>query len=158
MQDPFLVIDISDYVNYASLGTKIAHEFMHGYDTSGYLFNKQGQLGHWWSAEAAEALQGKAKCFAEQYSQFTIRTPDGETYKVDGNRTLDGNIADNGGLALAYAAWKGQQRKNSKLLPGLDQWTAEQLFFVSYARMHCSKATPERMLHEVKENRKKKVL
>lgn len=153
MQDPFLVLDVSDYVNYASLGTKVAHEFVHGYDTSGYLYNSNGEFGQWWNEEAAEIFENKTQCFREQYSNFSVRTAaDGEEIFVDGKRTLDGNIADNGGLGLAYAAWKAQQprKDRNKLLPGLDRWTPEQLFFLSYARMHCSKATAERTLDEVR--------
>ncbi|KAL1927863.1 hypothetical protein VTP01DRAFT_3268 [Rhizomucor pusillus] len=153
MQDPFLVLDVSDYVNYASLGTKVAHEFVHGYDTSGYLYNSNGEFGQWWNEEAAEIFENKTQCFREQYSNFSVRTAaDGEEIFVDGKRTLDGNIADNGGLSLAYAAWKAQQprKDRNKLLPGLDRWTPEQLFFLSYARMHCSKATAERTLDELR--------
>ncbi|KAI9318477.1 hypothetical protein BX666DRAFT_1855940 [Dichotomocladium elegans] len=149
---PFYETYAPEYLNYGSLGVTISHATLEGFDTIGRLINDEGRIGSWWSNETREAYDRKSKCFASQYSGFSVQGPDGKEYHVDGERTLSSNIADNGGLLLAYISW--QQRfesgnYNNKLLPGLDAWTRDQLFYINFARMWCSKSTAENDMHDV---------
>jgi endothelin-converting enzyme len=91
-----------------------------------------------------------------QYSAYTIPNPPNPTIHLNGQNTLNENIADNGGLKYAFRAWleafnsdpQGITRKNFKL-PGLEQYTSEQLFFVSYGRGWCEKRTMARLVSQV---------
>ncbi|KAF9984748.1 hypothetical protein BGZ75_003710 [Mortierella antarctica] len=138
LQPTIFHVDYPVYVNYGSLGGIIGHEFT------------------WWTNSTAEAFAEKAKCFVDQYNNFTVTTPDGKLYKVDGERTLDENIADNGGVQQAFAAWQTRfmsdlfgTRYRNYLLPGLDEYTPEQLFFISFGRSWCRKMRPEELESDV---------
>ncbi|KAF9292536.1 hypothetical protein BGZ68_003442 [Mortierella alpina] len=160
LQPGFFHVDYPEYVNYGGLGSVIGHEFTHAFDDSGHWFDEGGRLLNWWTNATVEAYAEKAKCFVNQYNNFTITTPDGRTYNVSGERTLDENLADNGGVRQAFAAWQarfssdlfGRRYRNFKL-PGLNDFTVEQLFFISYGRSWCRKMRPEVLASYVQTSR-----
>ncbi|KAI9253394.1 hypothetical protein BDA99DRAFT_519653 [Phascolomyces articulosus] len=162
LQLPFFDPNGPDYLNYGSLGAMISHEILHGFDQHGRRYDAQGKHRiDWWSKETQSAFDTVATCLEDQYSKFNMSnsgsTPQNKNkeegdhyYPVDGKQTLDGNLADLGGLLHAFATWKKQQdHKNDLLLPGLDHWTREQLFYINFARMRCSKSTFENDLQEL---------
>ncbi|KAI9495022.1 hypothetical protein BDB00DRAFT_815531 [Zychaea mexicana] len=153
LQPPFFDPNGPDYLNYGALGAMIVHEIMHGFDRGGRHYDAQGKHGtDWWSSESQAAFDTAASCLERQYAGFNVSGPNHQTYPVDGTQTLDGNIADLGGLLQAYATWKKSRQvkdSNDRLLPGLDDWSRDQLFYINYARMRCSKSTLENKLQEL---------
>lgn len=133
---PFFNVQLPEFLNYGQLGAMVGREILHAFN------------GREWSDSTTTAFENKTKCFIQQYSKFTIEGENGDIYHVDGEQTLKQNIADNGGLLHAYLAWKRRVGQND-LPPGLDAWSREQLFFISFARMQCSKSTTQSDLHEV---------
>jgi len=144
IQPPFYNINNPDYMNYATLGTVIGHELTHGFDDTGRNFDANGEFNNWWSNSTFEEYDRRAQCYVDQYSEFYIES-DGEKYNVDGELTLGENIADNGGIARAYEAWQLSMKKNQEMakknnmsLPGLEGFTFDQLFYISFGQLWCS--------------------
>ena len=110
----------------------------HGFDDSGANFDADGNYDPWWSTSSRTQFESKTDCMKEQYSQFSIQTKSDLLY-VNGNLTIGENIADNGGLKNAHAAFmkRDKSSKTRQALPGLSL-TNNQLFFVSYAQVWCS--------------------
>lgn len=97
-----------------------------------------------------ESFQTKAQCFVDQYHEFTVPGPDGKALHVNGRLTLGENIADAGGLSASFAAWKqAEKTKPSELLPGLQNLTKDQVFFISYANWWCSKNREETAIERI---------
>ncbi|KAF9575517.1 hypothetical protein EC968_002778 [Mortierella alpina] len=150
VQPTFFHEKYPEHVNYGGLGSIIGHEFTHAFDATGNHFDESGRKVNWWTNATTEAFAEKAECFVNQYSNFTVTRSDGKVQRVDGKRTLDENIADNGGMRQAFAAWKmrfrsdlfGKRYRNFKL-PGLNNFTPEQLFFISFGRAWCKKMGPQ---------------
>ncbi|KAF9337015.1 hypothetical protein BG006_006489, partial [Podila minutissima] len=150
LQDPYYHVDNPDYTNMASTGLIAAHEFTHGFDSQGRKYDDTGRLLNWWTNATAQVFTDKSQCFVDQYGNFTVDGPGGKPLNVNGLLTLGDNIADNGGLKMAFRTWldrfksdpHGQKYKNFKL-PRLEMYTLEQLFFISYGRLWCRKETPE---------------
>ncbi|KAF9933261.1 hypothetical protein FBU30_006029 [Linnemannia zychae] len=157
LQSPYYQADNPEYVKYGFLGVIAAHEITHGFDSMGSHFDSKGALRNWWTNSTRAAFNEKAQCFVGQYGNFTIKGPDGKDYNIDGALTLNENIADNGGLKQAFHTWQdryksdptGRSYKNFKL-PGLDNYTPEQLFFISYGRLWCQKLRPEAGVQQLK--------
>lgn len=134
LQPPFYNPKYPKYFNYGGIGMVIGHEVTHGFDGSGRLFDKDGNINNWWSIKSFLGFLLRTKCLSEQYSQFDVFGK-----KVDGNQTLNENIADNGGIKLAFNAYKSLVAKEGTegALPGLGL-TEEQLFFIGFAQPWCS--------------------
>ncbi|KAF9149193.1 hypothetical protein BG015_009027 [Linnemannia schmuckeri] len=157
LQFPYYHVENPEYVNYGAMGSIAGHEITHGFDSMGSHFDSQGAFRNWWTNETRMAFNDKAKCFVDQYNNFTIEGPNGSEHNVDGALTLNENIADNGGLKQTFRTWQnrhnsdrsGKKYKNFKL-PGLDKYTPEQLFFISYGRLWCAKMRPEAEVQTLK--------
>ncbi|CAI8043856.1 Endothelin-converting enzyme 1 [Geodia barretti] len=89
----------------------------------------------WWSQTAVDTFNDRAKCFVDQYSQYGLFG-----ISVDGNSTLGENIADNGGIRASYNAYKKIARESMNL-PGLTDFTDDQLFFIAFGQLWCSYST-----------------
>ncbi|KAF9933258.1 hypothetical protein FBU30_006026 [Linnemannia zychae] len=159
LQPPFFHVDNPEYINYGAMGVAAGHEITHGFDNLGRNYDSFGRLKNWWTNITEAAFNEKAQCFVNQYSRFTIKGPDNIDYKVNGQLTLPENIADNGGLKQAFKAWQSRyQSSNSSStntnfkLPGLETFTPEQLFFISFGRIWCSKERPEYLLQLTRGN------
>lgn len=88
-------------------------------------------------------FEDRAQCFIDQYSEFTVHGKDSELH-VNGRLVQGESIADSGGISAAFHAWsKRDEAHSDPQLPGLSEFSKEQLFFISYANWWCSKTTPE---------------
>ncbi|RHY23283.1 hypothetical protein DYB36_012172, partial [Aphanomyces astaci] len=126
--------------NYARIGVVMGHELVHGFDDQGRNFDPHGQLNASWSDAASATFDKKAKCLADQYSTFPIVSVDGHTVlgHLNGQLTLGENIADNGGLKLAYLAYQRVKKANKAIAENLGTNDAK-LFFTAYAQGWCQK-------------------
>lgn len=143
MQFPSFGGDLPLYINYGAFGAVAGHELSHAFDNNGRHYDVHGNLSDWWTNATVEAFEKRAECFVEEYSNFTAAGPNGTTLHVGGRATLGENLADAGGLAASYSAWlKRRQSYPDPDLPGLsDDFSQQQLFYLSYGNVWCSKYT-----------------
>ena len=143
LQPPFFDANADDAINYGGIGATIGHEMLHGYDDQGSRFGPTGNFENWWTdadAKGFSALTGKLE---KQFSAYAI--PTGE--HVNGKTTLGENIADLGGLDVAYdALLKANEGKPD---PKTDGLTRDQRFFIGYALSWRGKDTPESLKVQV---------
>ncbi|KAG0302166.1 hypothetical protein BGZ97_002475 [Linnemannia gamsii] len=159
LQLPFFNVENPEYVNYGSMGVVGGHEIGHAFDNSGRHYDAIGRIQNWWTNSTSKAFDERAQCYVNQYGNFTIKGPGNKDYNLDGQLTLGENLADNGGIKMSFRVWQsraksdpnGKKIKNYKL-PGLDKYTPEQLFFISYGRLWCNKMRPEALLNLVRTN------
>ena len=146
MQKPvFYDPSVPQYLTYGAFGAVSGHELSHAFDSTGRHYDQRGNYTDWWNNATVQAFKEKAQCFINQYEDFTVTNPHGEDLHLNGRLTLGENIADAGGLNAAFKAWKANENNNgaSQTLPGLQDFSKEQLFFVSYANWWCGKTRPE---------------
>lgn len=132
LHELFFSVGRPQYINYASLGNTVGHEITHGFDDNGRKYDLNGNLINWWNSEAKQRFSEEADCFIEQYNQYT----DPKTnLTVDGEYTLNENIADNGGTRAAYYAYLNWIKRNGdeRLVPGV-KYNQKQLFWIAYAQ------------------------
>ncbi|HEY1904525.1 MAG TPA: M13 family metallopeptidase [Myxococcaceae bacterium] len=122
---------------YGDTGGTIGHELTHGFDDQGRQFDAKGNLKDWWTKEDAAEFTRRASCVSDQYSSY-IAVDD---VHVNGKLTLGEDVADLGGLILAYRAWRGATA-NQRLMP-VDGLTPDQRFFVGNAQWACANVRPE---------------
>ena len=137
LQPPFFDPNADDAVNYGGMGAAIGHEMTHGFDDEGRQFDAQGNLKDWWTASDAKAFDERASQVEKQFDGYTI----GDSLHVNGKLTLGEDIADLGGLKIAYAAL--ERSLAGKQLQKIDGFTPEQRFFLSWAQIWRSKTRPE---------------
>jgi endothelin-converting enzyme/putative endopeptidase len=130
---------LDDAPNYGNTGGTIGHELTHGFDDEGRQFDADGNLRDWWTKEDAREFEQRAQCIRDQYSQYVIV----DDIKVNSKLTSGEDIADLGGLILAWEAWKAQTK--SKTLEPADGLTPEQRFFVGFAQWDCANDRPENL-------------
>ncbi|KAK6533662.1 hypothetical protein TWF694_002595 [Orbilia ellipsospora] len=150
MQAPvFYDPSIPKYLSYGAFGAVAGHELSHAFDSSGRNYDQNGNYTDWWDADTVAAFKKKTDCFVEQYHKYTIPTKDGPL-AVNGRLTLGENIADAGGLTAAFQAWKRRDaEKPDELLPGLEDLTKEQVFFLAYGLTWCGKHREEEMAQRI---------
>jgi putative endopeptidase len=140
LQPPFYDPNADDAVNYGGMGAVIGHEMTHGFDDQGRQFDATGNLRDWWTAQDASAYKTRAQLVSDQFDSYTV--VDSATH-VNGKLTLGENIADLGGLTIAYAAL--QKSMAGKPRPAnIDGFTPEQRFFLSWAQVWRQAIRPER--------------
>lgn len=136
LQPPFFDPNADDAVNYGGMGAVIGHEITHGFDDQGRQFDAKGNLSDWWTEEDATRFIERANIVESQFNQYVAI----DTLRVNGKLTLGENIADLGGLAIAYHAFKkAQQGKTTGKIEG---FTPEQRFFLAWAQMWRRNYTP----------------
>ncbi|KAI9183462.1 hypothetical protein H9P43_004380 [Blastocladiella emersonii ATCC 22665] len=153
LQPPFYSVDTLDALNHGAIGAVAGHELTHAFDVNGRWYDEKGRLADWWTNATAAEFEKRSKCFIDQYSSFTITDPNGNKVHVNGALTQGENVADNGGLSLAWDAWKAKQSHGDKTdlrLPGLPTVSSEQLFFIGFAHVWCGKARPEYLLNQIR--------
>ncbi|HEY3615921.1 MAG TPA: M13 family metallopeptidase [Candidatus Sulfotelmatobacter sp.] len=123
--------------NYGDTGGTVGHELTHGFDDEGRQFDAQGNLRDWWTEEDSKEFVKRASCISDQYSTYTIV----DDIKINGKLTLGEDVADLGGLLLAYMAWK-DDTKGQTLNP-IDGLTPDQRFFVGYGQSWCGQVRDE---------------
>ena len=132
LQPPLFDPLSDEAANYGDTGSTIGHELTHGFDDVGRRFDIQGNFRDWWTAEDVKQFEQRAACLVDQYSQYTAV----DRMKVNGKQTLSENIADLGGLILAYIAWKDEIKGQSS--EPIDGLTPVQRFFVGYGQSWCT--------------------
>jgi putative endopeptidase len=123
--------------NYGDTGGTIGHELTHGFDDEGRQFDAHGNLRDWWTDEDGKEFVKRASCISDQYSTYTII----DDIKINGKLTLGEDVADLGGLLLAYAAWKDDTK--GQTLDPIDDLTPDQRFFVGYGQSWCGQTRDE---------------
>jgi endothelin-converting enzyme/putative endopeptidase len=139
LQPPLFDPKMDDAPNYGNTGGTIGHELTHGFDDEGRQFDAKGNLRDWWTREDAAAFSERAQCIVDQYAQYTVV----DDIKVNSTLTLGEDVADLGGLALAWLAWKAETA--DKALESRDGLTPEQRFFVGFAQWACENDRPENL-------------
>jgi putative endopeptidase len=139
LQPPLFDPRMDDAPNYGNTGGTIGHELTHGFDDEGRQFDAKGNLKDWWTKDDAKAFDERAQCIVKQYAQYPIV----DEIKINSKLTLGEDIADLGGLVLAYAAWKVQVA--GQTLEPRDGLTAEQRFFIGYSQWACESDRPENL-------------
>jgi putative endopeptidase len=138
LQPPFFNFAADDAINYGSIGGVIGHEITHGFDDQGSKFDAEGNFKSWWTAEDRTKFDERASCVANQFSNYEVQ-PD---LNINGRLTLGENIADLGGLTVAYDAYmkslEGKPRPEN-----IDGFTPEQRFFLGWAQVWAGKYTSE---------------
>ena len=137
LQPPYFDRAAGFPVNFGAIGMVVGHEATHGFDDEGRQFDPEGNLHEWWTPASDEAFRAKASCVERQYaSEIAI-----DDIHLNGKLTLGENIADLGGIKLAYLAMKDYAAKNPPLSPS--RFTPEQQFFLGFAQSWCTKQRPE---------------
>jgi len=139
LQPPFFDPQTDEAMNYGAIGAVIGHELTHGFDDQGSRFGPSGNFEEWWTKEDAAKFKALSGKLVAQYNGY-IGAP-GLTEKVNGNLTLGENIADLGGLNIAYDAF--QKAVAGKPDPKTEGMTREQRFFLGFASSWRGKYTPE---------------
>lgn len=137
LQFPFFDFGADDAVNYGGIGAVIGHEMTHGFDDQGRQSAADGNLKDWWTKADADKFTAKANEVVKQYDAFAVL----DTLHVNGKLTLGENLADLGGLNIAYEAFtRTQEFKDGKKIDG---FTPTQRFFLSWAQVWRSNALPQ---------------
>lgn len=137
LQPPFYDIKMDEAINYGAIGSVIGHELTHGFDDEGGRFDAKGNLENWWTDEDAKAFEQRTSCVDKQYAQYNA-TPD---LKLNGKLTLGENVADNGGLRIAYMALMDTLAGKSP--EKIDGFTAEQRLFLGWGQIWCQNQTEQ---------------
>ena len=134
LQPPFYNSTADDAVNYGAIGVVIGHEMTHGFDDQGREFDKDGNMANWWTEADAAAFKARTDILVEQFNQIVILpAKDGQpALMADGALSLGENIADQGGLRVAYTALQNTFEANGEP-ESIDGFTAVQRFYLSYA-------------------------
>jgi endothelin-converting enzyme/putative endopeptidase len=137
LQPPFFDRAMDDAVNFGAIGSVIGHELTHGFDDSGRKFDGRGRLQDWWTAEDATEFEKRAACFVDQYGSY----PAVGEVKLNGKLTLGENVADNGGVRIAYMALLDTLGEGTRT--PRDGLTPEQRFFLGWGQIWCQNQTEE---------------
>jgi putative endopeptidase len=141
-QPPFFSDKEDDAANYGDMGSTIGHELTHGFDDEGRQFDKDGNLKEWWTKDDEDKFTARAACMVKQYD--AIEAVPG--VHLNGKLTLGENIADLGGLWLAWLAWNDKAAAaHVDLAATTDGYTPEQRFWIAYAQQWCTQTRPEQL-------------
>lgn len=143
LQPPFYFQKGDDAVNYGGIGYVIGHEMTHGFDDQGSQYDKDGNLKNWWTPEDRKNYEAITRKVVDEYNGYVVL----DSVHVNGELTLGENMADIGGLAIAYAAFKMTKQGQSE--EKIDGLTPDQRFFMSCAQVWRIKTRPERLLWRI---------
>lgn len=144
LQYPFFDMNADDAFNYGAIGVVIGHEMTHGFDDQGRQFDKDGNLKDWWTAEDAKRFDQRAQVMVNFFDSIEVAPG----VHANGRFTLGENIADYGGLKVAFLAF--QNATKNKSLPVIDGLTPEQRFYLAYSGVWASNIRPEEILVRTK--------
>ncbi|XP_037556025.1 neprilysin-1-like [Dermacentor silvarum] len=145
LQGVFYQYGLPRSLNFGAVGMVVGHEMTHGFDDTGSQFDADGALKQWWTNETRAEFNKKAECFIYQYGNITDEEAN---MTINGRNTVGENIADNGGMRMAFKAYErllqdechGQDTR----LPGLTDLSGKKLFFIAEAMVWCSRMRKER--------------
>ncbi|UBZ13819.1 M13 family metallopeptidase [Flagellimonas marinaquae] len=146
LQFPYFDMAADDAVNYGGIGMVIGHELTHAFDDNGSQYDGEGNLKNWWTKSDLEKFKGKTQQLIDRYSSFTVL----DTVHLKGAMTIGENTADNGGIAIAYDAFKMTEQGQDTVKIG--GYTPDQRFFLSIARIWRVKVRDEFMRNYVNTN------
>jgi predicted metalloendopeptidase len=144
LQPPFFDPKADDAVNYGGIGAVIGHEMTHGFDDQGRQYDPHGNLADWWSVDSANKFKVRSAGIVRQFNDYTVL----DGVHLIGERTQGENIADLGGLKIAYAAL--EKDLEGKPRGKIDGFTPEQRFFLSFASIWRGSIRPEALRLRVK--------
>ena len=144
LQVPFFDMAADDAFNYGAIGVVIGHEMTHGFDDQGRQYDKDGNMHDWWAASDGEQFKARTDKYADFFSAIKV-LPD---LNANGQLTLGENLADHGGLQVAYAAFKNATKNNP--LPVIDGLTPDQRFFLAYAGVWAGNITEAEIRNRTK--------
>ena len=144
LQVPFFDMTADDAFNYGAIGVVIGHEMTHGFDDQGRQFDKDGNMHDWWAASDGDQFKARTDKYADFFSAIKV-LPD---LNANGRLTLGENLADHGGLMVAYAAFKNATKNNP--LPVIDGLTPDQRFFLAYAGVWAGNITEAEIRNRTK--------
>ncbi len=144
LQFPFFDPNADDAINYGGIGMVIGHEITHGFDDQGCQYDAKGNMSNWWTDEDAAKFKTKTQQVIKQYSDFTIL----DGLHVNGELTVGENLADIGGIAIAYDAFQMTEQAKSKEL--IDGFTPNQRFFLGFAQIWRVKKREQTMRNAIK--------
>jgi putative endopeptidase len=136
LQPPLYVPAADDALSFGAIGTVIGHELSHGFDDLGRQYDANGDLRDWWTPEDSKEFERRASCVADQYSGYAVGG-----VKMDGRLSLGENVADLGGVRIAYLAFSEALRSQPEAT--VEGFTPGQRFFLSYGQAWCANETPE---------------
>ena len=139
LQPPLFDMEADDAANYGAIGAVIGHEMGHGFDDQGSKYDFSGNLKEWWTAEDRKKFQARTQCVIDQFNSMDV----GDGLRHNGRLVVGEALGDLGGLTLAFRAYK--RSLNGKPGPVIDGYTAEQRFFIAFARVWGSVQRPEAM-------------
>ncbi|CAF0777014.1 unnamed protein product [Adineta ricciae] len=143
LQEPLFMLHADDAINYGSVGSLIGHEITHGFDDQGRNYDENGILNPWWTPEDFREFQKRTQILVEQFNEYKVFG-----LNVNGHLSLGENIADLGGVEIAYEAFlQTDQAKEGKLIDG---FTPIERFFFSFARMSRIKFTDAKLISILK--------
>ncbi len=131
LQPPFFNAKADDAINYGGIGAVIAHEISHGFDDQGRQYDATGNLRDWWTPESAAKYKERADKIVQQYAEYEPLPG----MHINGELTQGENIADDGGVKLAYAAFQKALAKKGGTPEKIDGFTPEQRFFLGWAQV-----------------------
>lgn len=142
LQPPYFDRFGDDAYNYGSIGSVIGHEYSHGFDDSGRKYDHQGNAKDWWTEADGKAFEERASCMVDQYAGYQAGG-----VNVNGKLTLGENIGDNGGIRIAYMAWK--ESLGGKESPVIGSLTGDQRFFIGWANAWCNNSTEDALRNQI---------
>jgi endothelin-converting enzyme/putative endopeptidase len=137
LQPPFYDNKMDTPVNMGGIGAVIGHELTHGFDDEGGQFDAKGNLANWWTEQDAKEFAKRTECIEKQYGEYTAT----DDLKLNGKLTLGENVADNGGLRIAWMALLDMLGGTPK--EDTDAFTPEQRFFLGWGQIWCENQRPE---------------
>ena len=143
LQPPFFNMDADDAVNYGGIGVVIGHEMTHGFDDQGCKYDENGNLNNWWNGDDTLRFQERTAQLAKLFDEFNVRG-----YQINGQLTLGENIADLGGLNVAWDAY--QMTDEAKANQSIDGFTPAQRFFISYGTIWRNNSRDKYLEQQVK--------
>jgi putative endopeptidase len=142
LQPPFFDAKADDALNYGGIGAVIGHEMTHGYDDQGAQFDAQGNLKNWWTADDKKQFEARTAKLVEQFDGYVVI----DGLHVKGKQTLGENIADLGGLNVAFDALQKALTKNpGEAAKQIGDYTEDQRFFLNFARVWAVQFKPEEL-------------
>lgn len=144
LQYPFFDMEADDAFNYGAIGVVIGHEMTHGFDDEGRQYDKNGNLCEWWTKDDADKFIARVTPLADFFSNINVL----DDLKANGQLTLGENLADHGGLQVAYYAFK--KATKDAPLPVKDGYTPEQRFFIAYATVWAANIRDEEIRRRTK--------
>ncbi|MFN2394419.1 MAG: M13 family metallopeptidase [Bacteroidales bacterium] len=146
LQPPFFYPHGDDAVNYGAIGMVIGHEMTHGFDDQGRRYARDGNLREWWTEEDSRRFEERTEILVEQYSNYILL----DSLTINGRLSLGENIADLGGLTIAYQALQNKLNEDGRPAD-IEGFSPEQRFFISYAQIWRNHMRDQRMMQQLNE-------